>query len=267
MNSRRTIVGLCMLCALVVCALAAQGANASKGTTAFTCKKAATEGAGFKKAHCTPNDAVGSKAEFQHVAIAEGTTTEISGTNSNTSSNTEQSTTVQLKHPVTGINYEIQAGKVSGLGSVTNAVDPVTKEHYVHGTFVVTFEEIVITQPGGGVCSISGGSIKSVEMTATTKGQGDFVLFQPKEGSQLTEYTIVGASCPEAIKGTYKTTGSVKCPLEGATVVCSHNATTELGTLINRGGVTGIEGKMTLSAREFKEEALTATSVTTVETP
>jgi hypothetical protein len=66
MNGRRAILDLCMLCALLVSAFAAQSASAA-GTTGFTCKAGAAE-AGFSDAHClTP--AVGAAVKFTHVAI------------------------------------------------------------------------------------------------------------------------------------------------------------------------------------------------------
>ena len=72
MSVRRTIFGLCMLCALAFSAIAAQGASAA-GQTAFTCVENAGE-KDFTKAHCAPADFVGSgKGTFGHVAFT-GTT-------------------------------------------------------------------------------------------------------------------------------------------------------------------------------------------------
>ena len=50
MHRRRAVVGLCMLSALLISAFAAQGAAATKGTTAFTCQEKA--GGTFTDAHC-----------------------------------------------------------------------------------------------------------------------------------------------------------------------------------------------------------------------
>lgn len=267
MQPRRTMIGLCLLCALAVSALAAQGAAASNGTTAFTCK--AVTGSpgttGFKDAHCKEPES-GTNVKFEHFAVAEGTTTEISGTNGKTSSNTAAPTTVVMHNVQGGIEYEIQAQSVSGIGSFTNGKSE-TGEHYIHGTLKVTLEEVVVTKPSG--CSIESGTIVSKELTATTLGQGDQVKFQPKEGTLFTEYNVVGASCPEAIKGNYKTSGSVLCPLEGATVSCSRTGTTEQGTFKERNVKTGIEGKLTLSAKDSVagDKEFTPVSGTTISTP
>ncbi len=267
MTRHRTIAGLCMLCALAFSAFAAQSASAaSKGTTAFTCKKTEKGGAGFKAAHCKPGDAVGSGASFEHVAVAEGLTTEISGTNKNTGSNTESTTPVKLRNTQAGVDYEIEASKVSGVGSVTNAKDPATGEHYVHGVAVVTFEELVITKPSGKGCKVKEAKITSNELKATTKGQGDFLNFEPATGTVMTSYTLEGCTVT-SLNGVQEVTGSIKCPVDGATITCTHSETTTLGTLKERGFKSGIEGTMTLSAREKGAGEYTPLSVTTVETP
>ena len=269
MIRRKTIVGLCLLCALAASALAAQGASASKGTTAFTCKKTEKGGAGFSKAHCKAADAVGSGAAYEHVAVAEGTQTEISGTNAKTSSNTESTQAVKLKNTLAGVTYEISVGKVSGIGSVTNARDSETGEHYVHGAAIVSFEELTINPA---TCSVEGGKITSKELVVTTKGQGDFVKFAPAvAGGQLTEYTLVGAEC--GLNATWKVYGTIKCPADGATITCTHNTLTSEKTLREgnptTGAITGIEGSMTLSAKDptAGDKEFTALSPTTVETP
>lgn len=268
MTKYRTIVGLCMLCALAIGAFAAQGAvAATKGTTAFTCKKKnEAGGAGFSKAHCKSGDATASGAAYEHVAFAEGITTELTGSNEKTGSNTESTTPVRLRNAQAGVDYEIEAGRVSGVGSVTNAKDPVTGEHYVHGVAVVSFEEVVVTKPSGKGCTVKGGKITSNELKATTKGQGDFLHFEPATGSAMTSYELEGCSVV-ALNGVQEVTGSISCPVDGATVTCTHSATTALGTLKERGFKSGIEGTMTLSAREKGAGEYTPLSVTTVETP
>jgi len=264
MTARRNTVGLCMLCALAISAIAAQGAVASKGTTAFTCKKE-SGGAGFNKAHCKDADKVASGATYKHVAVAEGTTTQISGTNAGTGSNTESTSSVTLKNTLAGVSYEVEVGEVSGSGTVTNAKDPESGEHYVHGTATVTFSKLTFNP---GTCEAVGGKIESKKLRVTTKGLGDFVKFEPFEGTILTEYTIKG--CPE-LEGTWKMYGTVKCPADGATITCSHNTMTSEKTLREGspiGSVSGIEGSMTLSARVLESaEEFTPLSTTTVETP
>jgi hypothetical protein len=86
MNVRRAILSLCMICALASSAfLVAGAAAATKGTTAFTCKKMAVEGgAGFSREHCKVEDAVGTSAKYEHLAIAESAKTEVTVSNETT---------------------------------------------------------------------------------------------------------------------------------------------------------------------------------------
>src|SRR5262245_46064859 len=62
---KRSIIGICLCCALMVSAIAAQAASAANGTTAFTCKKVtkAVGTAGFSDAHC--KSPVESNAEYE----------------------------------------------------------------------------------------------------------------------------------------------------------------------------------------------------------
>jgi len=86
----KTLIGACVVCALVLSAVVAQSASAV-GTTGFTCKeKKEPGGAGFSDAHCKSEVATGAK--FEHVAIPEGTQTEGRVTNEKTASETTAST-------------------------------------------------------------------------------------------------------------------------------------------------------------------------------
>ncbi len=266
MTTCRTIVGLCVLCAFAVSAFGAQGAAAaSKGTTAFTCKKTGP-GGGFTKAHCKASDA--GSGEYSHVAIAEGTTTELKGTNANSGSETAETPIVKLKNKISGFDYELQVEVAQGEGWATNAKDPVTGEHYVHGTATVSFTGATVTLPANKGCKVKEGKIETKPLLATTKGQGDFLKFEPAEGSVMAVYTVEGCSAA-IVNGTWEVTGSIKCPVDGATVVCTHAETTEQGTLKGKGQQTGVEGVLTLSAKdpEAGDEDFTPLSVTTIETP
>ncbi len=263
MTRYKTFVGLCILCALAFSAFVAQGASAAtKGTTAFTCRKTGP-GGGFTKAHCKASDA--GSGEYSHVAVAEGTTTEIVGTNTATGG---EKAAILLKNTQAGISYQVQAKNLEGTGWVTNAKDPVTGEHYVHGEMKVQLKELTVTEPVGKGCKIKEGTINSKQLRATTKGQEMSLKFEPAEGTVLAEYSVEGCSV-SALNGAYEVTGTIACPVDGATVTCTHAATTEQGTLHERGQNSGIEGSMTLSAKDPNEggSELTPLSATTVETP
>lgn len=283
MTARRAITGLCMFCALAFSGFAVQGAAAAtKGTTAFTCKeKKEPGGAGFSKAHCRPADAVSTGAKYEHVAIAESTTTEVTGTNAKTSAETTASSVWRLKSVVAGIEFEISATELHAEGWATNAKDP-TGEHYVHGTGSAVFKGVAVTKPAGKGCKVftddhSGpepkegaeGVIDTELLKATTTGQGDFLKFEPDEGDVLATFWVTCTPKLPALEGTWEVTGSVKGVPDGATVNFTHTETTTQGTLKVKGNKAGLEGSVTFSGRDpaLSETVYTPLSPTTIETP
>jgi hypothetical protein len=266
-----------MLCALAISAFAAQSAAATtKGTTAFTCKEVAAGTGTFKKAHCKAADA--GTGNFSHVQVAENTATTIRGTNENTGPETGSTPTISLKNTIGGVEYEIQVALVQGEGTLTNAKDPETGEHYVHGQGNLVFSGAAVTKPSGKGCkpytdteSKTKGAegVIDASFKATTKGQGDFVKFEPLVAGTFATYFVECTTKVPAMEGTWEVGGSLKCPLDGATVVCKHAEVTEQNTLKGKGVKTGIEGSLTLSGKDpvAGEEVFTPLSVTTVETP
>lgn len=280
MTGRKAIVGLCLLCALAFSAIAAQSAAAaSKGTTAFTCvKNAAPED--LRGEHCLTTG-VAAK-EYGHVAIKENTTTEITGTNSKTKAETTASTPGAFHVTISGIEAEITATTVSGKGSMTNAKEGpgqgVEGEHYVHGTGTLTFSGLEMPKPtgGGGVptCKVNVTELTTKELKATTTGQGDNLKFEPASGTTFAEFEVEnapGQTCPEAIKGKYVVSGSVKGqPVESmsATTEFSRVTTTAEGTLKTRAKSAGIAGQLTIIGKHPElDKEYKPISVTTVETP
>lgn len=282
MTGRKTIIGICLLCALPFSATAAQSAAAAtKGTTAFTCQDAATGAGHFKGAHCKPGDA-GTGANWDHVAISESFTTEFDGSNDTTSGGTEP---LKLKATVAGIEIEIVATGVFAEGSVENK-RTATGEHYVHGTTVnlgaPVYTSVTVAKPAGKGCKIdkdAGGAVgleglvEGNTTTATTEGQGDAVKFSTV-GAPFATFFIQGCAGNkglEALNKTYEVSGTVKGVPNGATVAFTHTSTTEQNTLrLNKVINAGIEGSMTFRGREIHfplPEEFTGLSPTTVETP
>src|SRR4029453_13229581 len=104
MTGRNAIVGLSLLCALVFCALAAPGAMAVNGTTAYECKPVKEGKTGFTDEHCTKAAEAG-KASFEHVLIPEGSTS-VSITNNETGATNP---VVRMTSTVSGVKVELQA--------------------------------------------------------------------------------------------------------------------------------------------------------------
>ncbi|HEX6666465.1 MAG TPA: hypothetical protein VF081_07710 [Solirubrobacterales bacterium] len=276
MNGRRTIVGLCMLCALLVSAFAAQSASAITGTTAFTCVKGAPP-RDLRGEHCLTTGQA--PQEYGHVPIAQDTTTEVTVTNARTAAETTTHTPARLRTTVAGVIVEISATGVDGSGWMENKVNA-SGEHYAHGKGTLTFTEAKVTQPAGRGCKVTthkeDGSgleeganevVHSRELTATTEGQGHFLKVQAADNGNIANFWLTCDVKLPPIEGTWSCNGSVKGVPNGATVNFTHVATTEQNTLKCRGFKAGFEGSVTLSGRAKGSTGpytpLAATTVTT----
>lgn len=251
----------CLVCVWTVGAIVADHASAVNGTTVYTCRAVVPSAgtAGFAREHCKPDDALPSNAAFEHVSVTQDTTTELTVTNDKTNINTNAAEPTTTHVALTGIEISIRAGSEHGTGTIINKLDP-TNEHYVHAVGIVSRTEVTVVKPAG--CAVTGGTITSKELTTTSTGQGMGIKFQPKEGTTLAEFNVEGATCPEAVKGSYKATGSYVATVDGATLVFDN--VTEQGTLKLRNVKAGVEGKLTLSGRANSGEAYTPLSMTTV---
>ncbi|HEX5610845.1 MAG TPA: hypothetical protein VFX45_12230 [Solirubrobacterales bacterium] len=259
MNGRRAIVGLCMLCALLISAFAAQSASAA-GTTAYTCRN--VPASGFSDSHCkvvsVPN------GPFSHVSIPLNTTTEFTDSN-NTTGGAKENTL--LKATIAGSAFTLTAKTTTGSGWVTNATEG--EEMFVHGEGTTTYSEVtasggckVFTDSGAG--KGEEGVIHTEPLKASTKGQGDAQKFEPKEGTVFARFLLEGCT-NTGINGTYTVTGSVKSStITGTTTNFTHANTTEQNTLKLNGTIkAGIEGTATYDARLNSSEAFTPIGPTT----
>lgn len=265
MNGRRAIVGLCMLCALLVSAFAAQSASAvTKGTTMFTC----VEGGGLKDwgdAHCSEGT-----GKFGHVEVAENTTTHT----------TYKNTSIQkFESTVAGTKFALTSESLHGTGSATNLKEAEGEdkgEHWIHGTNIeLTYSEVKTTVPKCGVSGVPAepkggpGMVTTKPLTATTTTKGDSLVLSPMEGEVLAEFQFTGAECPLVSAGTVKVVGSITCKPKGATLTCNHEEVTTAGTLrlgSKFGTKAGYDGTSTVTGADKVEETTKPLSVTTVET-
>jgi hypothetical protein len=245
MSGRRAVIGLCMLCALFVSAVAAQGASAA-GFTAVTCQPVVTPGPGFSKAHCKAADAVASNATFVHAAIAPGTGTEISGSDLNTEG---KHTGAVLKATVAGTAIELKATEVSGTGSMVNKEE--AGEMFAHGEGVIVYKGVTEAKAGCKVVGVPGGAgvVETKPLTAATKGlAANRLKFTPKEGTLFAEFKLEGC----VVANTYKVVGSVLGVTDGTTTTTSHETITTEKTLRLQsaaGPLAGIEGTLTITGR------------------
>ncbi len=229
MIGRRSVVGLSLLGALLVCAFLAQSASAAfvpaKNTTAFTCVAGApTDGTvGFEDAHCDkPKSA--NTGNFHHVAIPLNETTEIEITNAATKNETKEAEPTVLESTVGGITTKLTATTVTGTGFIHN-VEPEAKVHKVTGEVTVSYTGVTVNNPTG--CKVK----EPITFTALFEGVEEEggtmgMEFKPKEG---TTFVAIGPfennpSCALAgstikVTGTAVGTGNGTGRSSGATTV------------------------------------------------
>ncbi|HVQ59921.1 MAG TPA: hypothetical protein VMS60_13535 [Solirubrobacterales bacterium] len=274
MNGRKAIAGLCMLCALLASAFAAQSASAITGTTAVTCKSGLgdTGKQTWADSHCK----TGASGPFGHYKIAENTTTELT-----VRAGSEAS---KFKATLGGVAVTFTSTSLTGTGSMENKVDDPTGEHFVHATGAIVFSGVTVspftkcfvytddgtTNPG------AQGVIDTEELTLTTREQGDAIKGTPKTGNVFARFWIGdknkvvtgGGEC--TIAGTYLLTGSTVFTPEGATLAATHNKVTEQNTLkLGTGETTikaGFEGSLTIEASAKGAGAFNPISFTTYPT-
>src|ERR1700712_2835703 len=134
------VVILCVSCALIGSALAAQGASAR--TRGFTCTKDVITKT-FSDAHCI---GTGTPKEWGHKGWAGGTQAVDSAGTLNSGKQT-------LKATINGIVVElVTEGGVSGESTVENA--EVGGEEVVKGTGTVTYTGITVAKPAAKSCNV-----------------------------------------------------------------------------------------------------------------
>jgi hypothetical protein len=266
-----------MLCALAFSAFAAQGAAAaSNGTTAFTCVKGGGK-VDLKGEHCLTTGPLSN--EYGHVEVPPGVATEINITNKKTGA--EEPSTQILKETIGGIETELRATGLTGIGTQTNSKDATTGEHFISGTAFLEYTGVTVAKPAGKGCKVFTDNpvtkVKGAEgvidahLDLTTKGQEDSIKFTPAAstaGAPFASFFIEGCSpAVPAIEGTWEVVGSATCKPTGATIVCSHSEITTQNTLKGKGAKAGFEGSVTIKGRANEGEPFTPLSNTTVATP
>lgn len=138
MIGRRAIASLSLLCALVFCAFAAQGASAATtGTTVFECSKEAKV-KDFTDAHC---DNTG-EGEYGHKPT---TKTAFLVTNDKTKGTTTESTPSVLEGEVALTKTKITCTKLSGSGELTNEL--AVEVHKAKGKVKTEFSGCTVEKP------------------------------------------------------------------------------------------------------------------------
>jgi hypothetical protein len=275
MIGRRFVLGLCLLCASLLCAFTAQSASAN-GTTAFTC---VSNGGNkdFSDAHCD-NEVTAGTGAFGHVLIpAEATTVQL--TNDKTKNATTEHTPFVLKGELVLAPVKVTCTHANGEAKIKN--EEVGGEMVVKGENggVVNFTNCAVNEPLN--CTVKepiAWGVRSITKTALgTGGKEMGVEFKPPEGSTtFASVSFEGTSC--SLKGkTFKVEGTmIATGRRGSTeAVNSSGATLEFtnamtGSTLKFGGKPAeLEGTLTGSrTTESKqtENAITATTTQTTST-
>jgi len=258
MTKLKTMIGLCAVLAMAVCAFGAQAASAN---TAVTCAPAESGTAveTFPDAHCKETPTLLKKG-WTHVPIEKEKATAITLSNETTNG---AKATGKLKSVQSGVTLELQATEVSGTGELENKESG--GEMWAEGSGTIVFKNVTITQPAGKGCEVVGGEVTTNKLRGTTKGLTKELKFEPFTGTTFATFEVKGCVAPlTALNHVYTATGSVKGTTNGATTEFAHGQTTPTKTgttgqetLKLFGQNAGLEGTATIKMKEGNGIALT----------
>jgi hypothetical protein len=228
MTARRAVTGLCMICATLASAFAAQAASAEVNPTAVTCVP--TKGGTFSDFNCKKNVGQG-KGSWEEVNFA--SVTKITG---RSSGNTI------LKATTGGVTAELTSTALKASGSIENK----ETSGVMQATGTGQMEYLSVT--ANHECKVNGASsgtvttkLLKVHTLSTTE-----LEFEPNSGTTLAEFTLSGCAIP-AFNKTWVISGSLIGTVEGTQTVFTHAGTTGQETLEANASVpAGLEGILEL---------------------
>jgi hypothetical protein len=244
----KMILGLCFAVAMLVSAIAAQGASAQ---TAVACAPNTETGKEqFSDNHCTT--AATGNGGFKHVTFTGSTA--ITGSGGVT----------KLKSVSSGVELELQSTEVTGSGTMENKEEAGVM--FAHGTGKLRYFNVTVTKPAGLGCEVKSddatpvvGQVVTKELTATTKNLTNELSFVPvavAPNNIFASFTVFNCSTTP-LNHLYSAKGSVKGQTSGATTKFTHANTTAQGTLTLQGQLAGIEGELTIKGANGNGLALT----------
>lgn len=246
MSGRKSILGVLLLSAFIVSAVAVSGASAEQRV--YTCTESVTHQ--FSDSHCvTPNPAGG----FGHSLITPGVETTITETNEKTAGSTTAGTITKIRGQAAGVVVEVQCTKVHGHGTMFNGASSATSNT------IKTFSGCTVTAPAGKGCEVTGGTFTTKALKSTTAGQAAGKLrVEPAEGTQIATIPIKGCAGEVPPASNYPLTGKYTVDLSGATMSKTHAGCTTQNELKFAGVKAGVEGSLTMSMAEGSTPNLTA---------
>lgn len=242
--SRRTVLGLCLLCGLALGAI--PPATASAAAQWVTCAPSGGSGKQFADEHCITPEATGSGG-FKHVAISFPTA--FSFTNGKTASATTAAAPSKWKGKISGVETEVTCTTVAGSGTLENTEEKNsggTLEKVAKGSGALNYSGCSVTKPAGKSCVVKEGKINTEELKVSSLNQeAGTVDVSPAAGGTLANITIESCTIG-ALNNTFPVTGSFKVAPSGATWATIHAIITLGGTFKLAGQAAGIEGATTL---------------------
>jgi hypothetical protein len=246
MNGPKAILlGLSLICALLVSALAASSATAAElGTTAFTCKTQTNPAAGavgFSDEHCL-NPTTGKDVKFEHVELTPKSDTKVTATNSNTADSTKKSAEFILTGKIGGLNGEIGCTTAHMEGAMDNfqflPMKVYTDEIKMSFTGCTTKGFLAFIK-----CKVSKEVIWVKAPSAESKSNTMEVVFNPEVPNKFAFFDIEGCGIEEE----YAIEGNPNAIARGATLEFTKDSTSGLSM---EGAQASLTGQLTVRMKE-----------------
>ncbi len=255
MIGRRAVIGLSLLSALLLCALAAQSASAalSKNTTAVTCAKDFTKTGDYKDAHCDEKVVTPKTGDFALGNVPE-VETKMEGSNEGVTESTKKSEPAVIRGVVPGAETEITCEKIAVPSFIGNT-QPGPKEHVVGGIGKIEFSKCKVLKPNPGVCKVN----EPIVFQPTIKGVDG--LKGPKGEENAMGIEFVGAGAEETFgEVTYGpeagcTVKNVKAKVQGSMVATSGPTTESAQNNQNSGATEVFTPKFEMQKLKLAEKA------------
>jgi hypothetical protein len=216
MNGRRIAVGFSLLCALSLCAFAAPGAMAAKGSTVFTCVEKGGQQE-FADADCDKQ--VEGKGKYGHVEIKAGAETAAEFTLE------EGAGVPKFEGEIAGVKAEILCGEAKGKEKIENV--NAAPMRVTANSVEISFTKCV---PVGALafdgCTVTGEEI-AIENTSNKTIQDTMeVEFTPTLGN-FGLVRLKNCKNP-ALNSAFSLKGTMKAIASGATLTFTKESTKEL---------------------------------------
>lgn len=247
MSGRMPRIGIGVLCALVLAAVATASASAEQ--RAYTCTTTASIH-DYNDEHCVTN--LGGDTGSRGHTLISATNTQFVVTNEETSAGTVTRQPFKFKGTLAGTTVEVECVEAEGEGKLNNAGASVSITE-----LIINYLKCKVTAPINKKCEVTGGTINTSKLTATTAGQPAGSLNFFSEAAQIASIPL--SNCEKGVPppGNYPLTGSYVATVSGATASVTEAGVTTQGTLKMGGVKAGLEGSLTMKMKEGSPIVLT----------